>query len=82
MSKTRKNALLSVSGRNAMVESVLIDKLTKVSVAKKFNVAHATAGKWVIGMFQKANRSLRIVFPVLTQVLELPQQQQWRRSSQ
>ena len=47
MSKTHKNALLSVSGRKAMVEMVLIDKKTKVASAEKFNVTPATVRKWV-----------------------------------
>ena len=45
--KTHRNALLSVSGRKAMVEAVLLDKLTKVEVAKKFNVTRGTVRKWV-----------------------------------
>lgn len=45
--KTHKNALLSVSGRGAMVKAVLIDKLTKVEAAKKFNVTLGTLRKWV-----------------------------------
>ena len=45
--KTHKNALLSVSGRGAMVEAVLIDRLTKVEAAKKFNVTRGTVRKWV-----------------------------------
>ena len=45
-SKTHKNALLSVSGHKAKVESFLIGKLTKVAVARKFNVTPATARKW------------------------------------
>ncbi len=47
MSKTHKNAVLSVTGRKAFVDSVLIGKLTKVSVAKKFNVSVPTVRKWV-----------------------------------
>ena len=39
MSKTRKIALLSVSGRKAKVELVLTDKFTKVAASKNFNVA-------------------------------------------
>ena len=47
MSKTHKNSLLSVTGRQALVNSVLIDKLPKVSAAKKFNVSVPTVRKWV-----------------------------------
>ncbi len=47
MSKTHKNAILSVTGRKALVDSVLIDKLTKVAVAKKFNISVTTVRKWV-----------------------------------
>ena len=45
MSKTHKNALLSVSGRKAMIEMILIDKKTKVATAEKFNVTPATEKK-------------------------------------
>ena len=45
--KTHKNALLSVSGRKAMVEMVLIEKETKVAAAEKYNVTPATVRKWV-----------------------------------
>ena len=44
---THKNALLSVSGRKAMVDAVLIDKLTKVEAARKFNVTPSIVRKWV-----------------------------------
>ena len=41
-----KNALLSVSGCNAMVELVLIDKKTKIAAAERFIVTPATVRKW------------------------------------
>lgn len=47
MLNTYKNALVSISGRKAMVDSVLINKMTKVAVTKKFNVTPATVRKWV-----------------------------------
>lgn len=47
MSKTNRNALLWISGRIAMVESVLIGEITKVAATKKFNVTPATERKWV-----------------------------------
>lgn len=34
MLKTHKNAILSVTGRKALVDSVLIDKLTTVSAGE------------------------------------------------
>ena len=42
MSRTHKNFLLSVSGRKAMVDSVLIARLTKVEAARKYNVTAQT----------------------------------------
>lgn len=47
MSKTNKNALLSVSGRKLMVEMVSIDKETKVAAAMKYNVTPEPLRKWV-----------------------------------
>lgn len=47
MSKNHKNALLSVSGRKAIVESVLIGKMTKVVATRKFNVTPATVRRWL-----------------------------------
>ena len=47
MSRTHKNSLLSVSGRKAMVDSVLIAGLTKVEASKKYNVTPQTVKKWV-----------------------------------
>ena len=47
MSKTHRNTLLSVFGRIAMVEMVLIVKKTKIAVAETFSVTHATVRKLV-----------------------------------
>ena len=48
MSETHKNSLLSVSGRKAMVDSVLIAGVTKVEASKKYNVTPQTVKKWVV----------------------------------
>ncbi len=47
MSKTHKNAILSPSGRKAMVESVLIDGLKQVEAAAKYNVTPQIVRKWI-----------------------------------
>ena len=47
MSRTHKHSLLSVSGRKAMLDSVLIAGLTKVEASKKYNVTPQTVMKWV-----------------------------------
>ena len=47
MQTTHRNALLSVSGRKAMVEMVSIEKKTKVAAAEKYNLNSVTVKKWI-----------------------------------
>ena len=47
MSKTHKNSILSLSGRRAMVDCVLVKKMKQYEVAAKFNVHTQTVRKWV-----------------------------------
>lgn len=47
MSKPHKNALESVSGLKAVVESMLNEKMTKLSVTMKFKVTSAKVRKLV-----------------------------------
>ena len=58
MSKPHKNAQLSVSGRKAMVEMVLIEKKTKVAAAEKFNDTPATVRKCVKRFKEEGKSSL------------------------
>lgn len=81
MSKNYKNSPLSVTGRKAMVDSVLVDKKTHVSLAKQFNVSVTTVNECVKRYREEGESGLENrPYRLHTGLRETPPKQ-WNRSS-